>query len=107
MFSSARCIIEQVNGILKNRFSSLKGIRTQVKKKEDFKKVNDHIIITIILHNMLNTWKDEWDDKDPPEDDDSIAVAAVASLSVSQSADQLRIRVQNYLLSWFYAKEDN
>ena len=59
LFSSCRCIIEHVNGILKNRFSSLKGIRIQVKKKEDFKKLNDHIIITIILHNMLTMWNDD------------------------------------------------
>ena len=44
-FSSARTIIEHVNGILKNRFSSLRGIRTQVKTKEDFVAINDHIVV--------------------------------------------------------------
>ena len=55
---------------------------------------------------MLTMWKDEWDERDEPEDEDPKAIAAVASLTVSQSAEQLRIRVQNYLLSWFYASNE-
>ena len=37
--------------------------------------------------------------KEKPEDEDPTAVAAVASLTVSESANQLRVRVQNYLFS--------
>jgi hypothetical protein len=32
LFSSARVHIEHLNGLLKGRFCSLKGLRTQVKK---------------------------------------------------------------------------
>ena len=41
-FSSARTIIEHVNGMLKNRFQSLRGIRIQVKTKKDFDAINRH-----------------------------------------------------------------
>ena len=51
LFSSARCKIEHVNGMLKGRFQSLKGLRTQIKEKEDLEKVNKWILVCLILHN--------------------------------------------------------
>ena len=98
LFSSARTIIEHINGKLKNRFASLKGIRIQLKKKEDFSKINEHIIITIILHNMLTMWGDEWAERDDSEEEDLEAIMAVSQLSVSETANELRIRVQSNLL---------
>lgn len=105
LFSSARCMIEHVNGILKNRFGSLKGIRIQIKKKIDIKKVNDHVIACIMLHNMLTMWNDEWDDKEEPEDEDLLAIAAVGLLTISQTANELRIKVQTNLLNWYYSTQ--
>ena len=104
LFSSARTIIEHVNGILKNRWASSKGIRIQVKKKKDFAKINEHIIITSILHNMLTMWGDEWAEVDEPEEEDLEAIRAVSQLSVSETANELRIRVQSNLLHWFFTK---
>ncbi|OWZ21676.1 hypothetical protein PHMEG_0003736 [Phytophthora megakarya] len=41
--SSARVVNENCIGTLKNRRSSLYGVRTQIKKKEDFGEVDSHI----------------------------------------------------------------
>jgi len=41
LFSTARVKIEHVNGILKARFTSLKGLRIQVKQLDDFVRVNE------------------------------------------------------------------
>ena len=53
-FSSARVKIEHVNGILKGRWSSLRGIRTQIKEVKDFQIVNDHNLVCLNLHNLTN-----------------------------------------------------
>jgi hypothetical protein len=103
LFSSARCKIEHVNGILKARWSSLRGIRIQVKTIDDFRKINEHVEMCILLHNMLMTWKDEWEEYYEPEDQDPAAIAAVGNLVESASAHDLRVRVQSYLLDWFYS----
>ena len=66
-FSSARVTIEHVNGWLKNRFSSLRGIRTQIRIKSDFELVNKHVLVCLILHNILLKFKDEQFDE--PDDD--------------------------------------
>ena len=53
LFSTARVKIEHVNGILKARFTSLKGLRIQVKQLDDFVRVNEWIVVCIILYNIL------------------------------------------------------
>jgi hypothetical protein len=60
--SRFRVIIEHLNGILKGRWASLNGIRTQIRKKEDCKKVNDWVRACLTLHNMMIAKDDEWDD---------------------------------------------
>ena len=64
-----------------------------MKKKEDFAKIYEHIIITIILHNMLTTWGDEWAERDDQEEEHLEAIMAVSQLSVSETANELRIKV--------------
>jgi len=64
LFSTARVKIEHVNGILKARFTSLKGLRILVRQLEDFVRVNEWIVICIILYNILLNFKDEWPDDD-------------------------------------------
>jgi len=103
-FSSARAKIEHVNGILKNRFSSLRGIRTQVKKKEDFALLNKHVLVCLILHNILIRLKDEWDDEDDDDDDDD-DVEEEAARNVEQGLNarngiERRIEIQNSLINW-------
>ena len=100
LFSSARVYIEHVNGILKSRFASLNGIRTQIKIKKDFKLVNDHVLVCLILHNILMTLKDEWefDEEEEEERGDDYVPTETAT------GDELRLRVQNNLLRWYYTE---
>ncbi len=64
LFSSARVIIVHTIGILKNRWSSLRGIRTQVKSKDDFKFVNQWIVACLVLHNWTIRLQDLWEIED-------------------------------------------
>lgn len=66
-----RLLIERVNAMLKNRFTWLKGIRYQVRCKEDFEKVNHCIEALIVLHNFMMSGRvnDVWTDARRPECD--------------------------------------
>jgi hypothetical protein len=102
LFSSGREVIEHVNGILKNRFSSLRELRTQIKAKEDFKRVNEWISVCLISHNILLSFSDEWADDiieaaEPDEDE------VVRDDLNNQTAQDLRIKLQNTLLNWYYS----
>jgi hypothetical protein len=103
LFSSARVVIEHVNGILKNRFSSLREMRTQIKEKSDFKRINDWILVCLILHNILLSYSDEWDDVDL-SDDESDDNEEVPEDNTNLTVQTLRMRVQNTLLTWFYMR---
>lgn len=104
LFSSGRVKIEHTNGIVKNRFASLKGLSHQIKKREHFERVMRWILSILNLHNMLISFRDEWEDEDAPEETEEEAAAYHASLPLNTTADgsQLRIRVQTDLLHWFY-----
>jgi hypothetical protein len=105
LFSRARVSIEHVNGILKGRFSSLKGIRIQVKKVEHFKDVCEHIIVCLILHNLLIDFNDEWEEEEEAEDEedsDSDADSDVDENDILETGQQLRARVRNFLLCWHF-----
>jgi hypothetical protein len=99
LFSSGRCIIEHVNGILKNRWASLRGIRTQIKCKDDFKKINEHVLCCIILHNLLIRFNDNWEDDDNDDDDDEDNSNGAIE---NEDGVGLRIRVHNQLLNWYF-----
>ena len=109
LFSSARVKIEHVNGILKGRWAILKGIPTQVKTRSDFKRVNEHIVACLILHNILLELNDEWEvDEDELEDDEDEnidMVIAAASNETDEGAKQMRIVIQNNCLNWFYGNK--
>lgn len=62
-FSSARIIVEHVMGLLKGRWSSLRGLRVQIQKKEDIERVNQWIVAILVLHNMVMKYKDNWNDE--------------------------------------------
>jgi hypothetical protein len=98
LFSSCRVLIEHVNGILKNRFASLKGVRVEVKKKQDFQKVNEWIVVCIILHNFLKMRNDEWADDDDEQADEDEAPWDYADADAGRD---LRQSVQDYLLNHF------
>jgi hypothetical protein len=62
----ARLLIERVNAMLKNRFTWLKGMRFQVKCKEDFEKCNEVVISLLLLHNFMMMELDVWSDGRAP-----------------------------------------
>jgi len=99
LFSTARVKIEHVNGILKARFGSLKGLRIHVTKLDDFVRINEWIVVCIILYNILHSFNDEWD-----EDIDEEEVEDEASLPHADTTqgDNLRTSVQLNLLNWYY-----
>lgn len=102
LFSAGRVIIEHVNAELKGRFSSLRGVRIQVKKVEDFERVNEWILVCIILHNLLLSFDDKWKiDNVVIEDNANDPVAFNDNIT----AGDLRVRVQNHLLEWFNNKQ--
>jgi hypothetical protein len=104
LFSSGRVTIEHVNGIVKNRFSSLKGLPHQIKKKEHFENVTAWIEAILTLHNLLISFSDDWEEEDEPEDNEEEADAFHATIPVGPEAagSDLRLRVQEQLLKWFY-----
>ena len=108
LFSSARVKIEHVNGILKGRWAILKGIPTQVKTPNDFKRVNHHVVACIVLHNILQELQDEWmmaneDEIDENDDDgDIVVINAAARNETDDAAKRFRVIIQNSCLNWFY-----
>jgi len=104
LFSSARVKIEHVNGILKSRFSSLKGLSTQIRERKDFKLANEWILVCLILHNMLIAVSDvEWENEEEEEEqDEAVADNDVLFTQQSANARELRARVQTNLLAWHY-----
>lgn len=110
LFSSCRVGIEHVNGILKARFNSLKGIRIQIKKKKDFVKVNRWIIATLILHNFLID-QNEADFEDDDDDDSDEDMPDLVHIDMPDNQDDaaltLRARVQRHLLAWHFANNPN
>jgi hypothetical protein len=99
LFSSARVHIEHLNGLLKGRFCSLKGLRTQVKKVKDYDKINKWIVVCLILYNMMIDFRDEEFPIEPPviDDDEDERTNIDAA-----NGNQLRIIVQHRLLTWYY-----
>ena len=75
-----------------------------MKKKEHFQSVMEWILAILTLHNILISFRDEWDDTDPPEDNEEQAAVYHATLRLHADAtgNDLRIRVQTDLLEWFY-----
>ena len=81
-FSSARTKIEHVNGMLKNRFSSLGDIRNQMKNQASFVSANEQFLVCLILHNFLLRINDVWanSENDDEDNDDDIKLNAAAEV---------------------------
>lgn len=94
IISGARVVIEHVNGILKGRWASLSGIRTQINSKNDCKKVNDWIRSIFTLHNIMIARRDGWDEYEIEEDNMSFRVDNLND----ESGRQLRNRVKEAVL---------
>ena len=105
LFSSARCRIEHVNGVLKNRFGSLRGLRLAIRTHADFQRVNLWIVVCLLLHNLLTEYEDPWeeeDETDDEEDDDILPQPVGANLA---AANNFRTQVQVGLLTWFNERQ--
>jgi len=104
LVSRAKVCIEHVNGILKGRWMSLRGIRIQVKQKKDFKKVCDHVEVCLILHNLMCDFNDEWDEEIEIEEDAGRVEHLLDDELDEISGQELRRRVQNYVLAWYHSQ---
>ena len=99
LFSERRVPIEHVNGSVKSRCCSLRGIRTQIRAYKDFELVDSHILVCLILHNLMIDYGDddfEIDEEDLVDEDDSENVI----LNENENGLQLRARLQASLLNW-------
>lgn len=101
LFSSGRTIIEHVNGIWKGRWTSLKGIRTQVKTERDLKKICQQIIVCLILHNLMIDFDDDWEEDIDIEEEEEEEGEGEGD-GEEMTGQELRARVRNYLLGWHF-----
>jgi len=99
LFSTARVKIEHVNRVLKAQFGSLKGLRIHVKKLDDFVRINEWIVVCIILYNILHSFNDEWDEY---IDEEEVEDEASRPHADTTQDDNLRTSVQLNLLNWYY-----
>ena len=102
LFSSKRVTIEHVNGQLKKRWACLKRIPTQIKTREDFKRVNGQVASCCVIHNLLKTLDDGWEvnEDELEQDDDENGIPD--DVLHNDDAKNLRTAVVNYLLEWYY-----
>lgn len=109
LFSSARCRIEHVNGVLKNRFSSLKGLRIAIRTHADFQRVNLWIVVCLLLHNLLTEYNDPWEAEDNTdhegEDADDMPHLIPVGGDNLAAANHFRTQVQIALLNWFNERQ--
>lgn len=96
VISSARVINENCIGLLKNRWMSLKEIRTHIKKKDDFLHVNNHVLACILLHNLGIALEDEWDDNTlNEEDDDEVRSTSEVDTAAQQKCERVKRALLN------------
>jgi hypothetical protein len=105
LFSSARVLIEHVNGILKGRFSSLRGLRTQVRQKKDIDGINKWILSCLILHNICVIQRDDWVEEYQEDEEE---INNIDNIDHNNNAGMnLRLQVQNKLLQWYHRYNNN
>ena len=67
LVSSSRIDIEDAFGLLKNRWSCLKGLRVRINSNEQLLVACRNIMACIVLHNMLISFDDQWAERDEVE----------------------------------------
>lgn len=106
LFSERRVPIEQVNGGVKSRLCSLRGIRTPIRAYKDFKLVDTHILVCLIIHNLMIDYGDddfEIDEEDlVDEDENENGLVDDTVLVENENGLDLRTRLQASLLNWAY-----
>jgi hypothetical protein len=60
--TKSRVRIEHCIGILKSRWSSLQGMRQQIRTKADMERLVQWVVVCCVLHNMLVCLGDTWEE---------------------------------------------
>ena len=89
--------MEHTIGILKGCWASLRGLRTQYRKKEDLKVINCHIMATVVLHNILNKFNDKWPVK---LEDNTHASNKVKSDTEVLNCEALQSAIKQFILAF-------
>lgn len=99
LFSKARVATEHVNGLLKARWTSLRGIRIKVKHPSDFDRINKWIVSCLILHNFLLKVKDaDFPETTESEKSDGVHDRVIELGTIE--ANQIRRIVEENCLTW-------
>ncbi len=94
-------------GLLKNRWSSLRGLRLQFRNKDDLKSINNWIRFFIvdsqnrcclILHNVMKFVNDVWEDE---EGVDQLDLDPSISESVNDNAHSFREWVKGQVANFY------
>lgn len=85
-----------MNGILKGRFGSLRGIRRQVRNNSDLLWINNWIVCTLILHNVLIELNDTWAEEFQEEVQDTDDNFTSGSIDGIQFGESIKRQMLNY-----------
>jgi hypothetical protein len=98
---SGRCRIEHVNGQMKARFSSLRAMPIDIKKKKDVQFAHLWVQGCIILHNVLVFMKDDYDFPPvPPEAEVEFTLDDVRNVSGKEMQAMVRDRWLRDVKGW-------
>lgn len=98
-----RVIAEDVIGLLKGRWESLRKLRTQIAGERDFKLAMAWIIACCVLHNICNACGDA-DDKVAPEASPEQEDAMAAGLGAEESRERVKRDVLAFMRATGYYK---
>lgn len=98
-FARTRVVNEHTIGILKNRWSSLKGLPHQIQKSAELPNVVNWITACAVLHNVLMGFGDLWDPTDVNENDDNDRNAPGGVYYAADGVD-FRAELQRKVLEW-------
>ncbi|KAI9918931.1 hypothetical protein PsorP6_011582 [Peronosclerospora sorghi] len=67
LYSRARVRVEHAIGILKSRWLSLRELRVHFRREADFKRACNWCSASFVLHNIVATQRDDWDEDEDEE----------------------------------------
>jgi hypothetical protein len=98
---SGRCRIEHVNGQLKARFSSLRGMPIDIKEKDDVNHAHQWVLACLVLHNVLVFLKDDYDFPPvPPAEEVEFTLDDVQNVSGKEMQAHVRDRWLRDVAGW-------
>jgi DDE superfamily endonuclease len=63
LLAQTRVRNEHAIGLMKNRWGSLKEIRTTVNKPKDMRRACRWVMACVVLHNMMQVFRDSWEEE--------------------------------------------